>query len=598
MADDKKILLPNVVPVKLLADELNVSPSEVIKKLIQSGVLATINESVDFDTAAIIADEFGYVAEIESSAEPESISSDEGKGKKKKFKLRPPVVTVMGHVDHGKTKLLDAIRSTNVIDTESGGITQHIGAYQTSIEIEENGKKQKRLVTFLDTPGHEAFSAMRAHGANITDMVILVVAADEGVKPQTIEAISHARAAKVPIIVAINKIDKPEADPDRVKRELSDQKLIPEEWGGKTPMVPVSATTGKNIDGLLEVVALTADIEDLKVSYDSPAKATVIESKILPGKGAVATAIIREGTLRPTDTVVYGDEFAKIRFIEDWHGGRVKEAGPSDPILIAGFKKVPKVGITLTVVKDEKSAKEITEKLKKSGLVKTIAKPIGLGEVSKEASEGKLKELNLIVKADMKGSLEAIKSSLEEISSEGIQLKIIFDGVGTITESDINLAVASKAVVLAFRVPVPPLVLKLADSKGIKISRYEIIYQLIDEVVAALEGMLEPEIVETEIGQIEVIKQFFKDKEGGVVGGKVISGKVTPGTKIEVMRGIKKIADLKTESVQIGQEKVNKATKGMECGVKYKGGSIRFRPKDILKFILVEEHLKTVKRRV
>lgn len=592
----KTITLPDVVPVKLLAEELGVPATEIIKKLMMSGVMATINESIDYDTASIIADEFGFSVELHEE-ELKSEVADQDIDKKRTMVSRPPVVTIMGHVDHGKTKLLDAIRNTKVIETESGGITQHIGAYQTTVEMKDGNKKQERVITFLDTPGHEAFSKMRAYGANITDVIILVVAADEGVKPQTIEAISHAKAAKVPIIVAINKMDKPEADPDRVKRELSEYNLIPEEWGGKTAMMPVSAKTGMGLEELLEVIVLTADLEDLKAPIDTPARAMIIESKVQSGKGAVATVIIQEGILKNSDYFVYDEEFAKVRFMEDWHGKRIKEAKPSDPVLVAGFKKPAKTGSILKVVASEKLAKEITVDAQKTAMVRTIKKGSSLAALSQEAKEGKIKDLNLIVKCDVKGSLDAIKGSLEEISSEHVMSKILSEGIGAVTESDVNLAISSNAAILAFRVTIPPQVLKLAETNNVKISKYEVIYELIDDVTAALEGMLEPEIIETKIGKLEVIKQFHKEKDRGVVGGKVISGKITPGTKIEVFREEEKIGELKTDAIKIGAEKVNQVEKNSEAGISYIG-EYKAKPKDILEFILVEEKVRTLKKRI
>lgn len=591
---EKKIInLPSVVPVKQLAAELGIEPVEVIKKLMLSGVLATINESVDYDTAAIIADEYDTEVRVLVENEPEQEENPENEAKKKQ---RPPVVTIMGHVDHGKTKLLDAIRKTNVIDTESGGITQHIGAYQTKVEIKDGKKKIERIITFLDTPGHEAFSAMRAHGANITDIVVLVVAADEGVKPQTVEAISHARSAKVPIVVAINKMDKPGADPDKVKRELSEYKLIPEEWGGKTPMVPLSAITGENIDKLLEILALTADLEGLNVAYDCPARGMVIESKVQPGKGPTASVVIQEGTLNTGDFLIFGGDFAKVRFMEDWTGKRIKKATPSDPVLVAGFKRAPKVGSIIKAVKDEKTAKQITEKLIKESATRTISRGTGLKDVSEAAKLGEMKDLNIILRADVKGSLEAIKGSLEDISSDFVRVKVISEGVGSVTESDVNLALASQAVVLSFHSSVPPQVLKLAESNKIKISKYDIIYQLIDDVTAALEGMLEPEIVETKIGKLKILKVFHREKDRGVVGGKVVSGKVTPGTKIIVYREKEILGELKTNIVQLGQEKVNVVESGDECGISY-SGNLKLKVGDVLEFILVEERLRTLKKK-
>ncbi len=592
--EENKISLPAVVPVKMLADELGVSAVEVIKKLMMNGVAASINESIDYDTASIIADEFGVVASQVDEVSEEKQTRDNIDYKLEK---RPPIVTIMGHVDHGKTKLLDAIRNTNVIETESGGITQHIGAYQTKIEISDKGKKTQKTITFLDTPGHEAFSKMRARGANITDIVILVVAADEGVKPQTIEAISHAKAAKVPIIVAINKMDKPEADPDRVKRDLSEYNLVPEEWGGKTPMIPVSAKTGQNLEELLEMVILTAEVEELTAPIDAPAEAMIIESKVQSGKGAVASVIIERGILKQGDVIIYDDEFCRVRFMENWLGVRIKEARPADPVLVAGFKKAPKVGSTMKVVKDEKAAKEIVVNLQKSSSAKTIKKGSGLADFSQEAKDGKIKELSIILRADVKGSLDAIKESLEDITSEDVKLSLASEGIGAITESDINLAIASHAVIIAFRVPVPPAVLKLAEANKIKISKYDIIYELIDEITAALEGMLEPEIVETILGRLEILKVFRKEKDKGIVGGKVISGKVSPGTKIRVYREDEIIGELKTDAVKVANEKVNQVDKNFECGISYLGDA-KLKEGDILEFVLVEEKLKTLKKRI
>jgi len=389
---DKKISLPVVVPIRTLSEKIGISPSGIVAKLIQNGVMATINESIDFETASIIADEFGFETreEKERGNEVHFESS-----KKPKIEIRPPVVTIMGHVDHGKTKLLDRIRQTNVIDQESGGITQHIGAYQTVISLQsKSGKKSERTITFIDTPGHEAFSMMRARGANITDIVILVVAADDGVKPQTIEAISHAKAAKVPIIVAINKIDKPEADQEMVKRELSDQGLIPEEWGGKTIMVPVSAKDGTNIHELLEMIILNADLAELKADINKPAKGVIIESKMQPGKGVVATILIQEGIIHVGDSIIFDDESAKIRILEDWTGKRIKEAGPSMPVLVSGFKNIPRSGSIIKAAPDEKTAKTIAESNKKQKNVKGFSSGTGLVEISKQAKEGKIKELN------------------------------------------------------------------------------------------------------------------------------------------------------------------------------------------------------------
>lgn len=590
-----KVLLPGVVPIKHLAQVLEISPTEIIKKLMESGILATINESIDFDTAAIIASEYGIDAQKEEETSSVTLDKQDQTVKKE---MRPPVVTIMGHVDHGKTKLLDSIREAHVIETESGGITQHIGAYQTKVPAKDaSGKKGERKITFLDTPGHEAFSSMRAQGANITDIVVVVVAADEGVKPQTIEAISHAKAAKVPIIIAINKMDKNEADPDKVKRELSEQMLVPEEWGGKTPMIPVSAKTGQGIDKLLEVILLTADMEELSAPIATNARGTVIEAKVQSGKGAIATVIIQDGTLRPGDVIVFDNEYAKVRFLEDWTGVRIKQALPSDPVLVAGFKKVPKVGNIIVGVKDEKTAKSIIEDRIKKNIVKGVSSVSGLAEVSRAAKEGeKITELNIILRADVKGSLDAISDSLKELSESDIKINIVSSGIGAITESDINLAIASKAIVLAFRVSIPPNVLKLAEANKIKISKYEVIYDLINDITAALEGLLEPEIIETIIGKLEVIKVFFKSGKKGIAGGKVISGKISPGTKINILREDNKIGEAKTELIQIGGERINQVEKGNECGVSYLSET-KLKQGDILEFVMTEEKIRTIKKK-
>lgn len=592
---DKQITLPEVVPIRTLAEKLEKSTSEIVGKLIANGVMATINESVDYDTASIIADEYGF--EVVAEEETEEETSFESK-REKNIEMRPPVVTIMGHVDHGKTKLLDAIRKTNVIESESGGITQHIGAYQASVELtDKSGKKSKKVITFIDTPGHEAFSMMRAQGANVTDIIVLVVAADDGVKPQTIEAISHAKAAKVPIIVAINKIDKPDADPERAKRELSDQGLIPEEWGGKTPMIPVSAKEGTNIDDLLEIIVLTSDLADLKSDTNQYARGIVIESKVQAGKGPVATILVQDGTLSVGDSVTYSDESAKIRILEDWTGKRIKSAGPSTPVLASGFKSVPPVGSVIKSAPDEKSARAIADQIKKQRTVKGVASGTGLAQVSEQAKEGKIKELKIILRADVQGSLDAIKASLSEIHSDDIKVKIIAGSVGSVTESDINLAVSSQAVVIAFKVVVPPNVRKLAEQSKIKISKYDIIYQLLDDIIAALEGMLEPEIIETRIGKMKILKIFLTEKTSGIFGGKVTSGEITPGTKIEIMRDDAKIADLKTVAVKSGQTNVNKVAQNEECGISY-SGSARIKESDIAEFIRVEEVVKSIKKKV
>jgi len=583
--------IPDVIPVRKLAEVLNQTATSVVSKLFANGVQASINESVDFDTAAIIADEFNYEAKRVSLKE-ESDKVDDEFAQVKKIP-RSPVITVMGHVDHGKTKLLDMIRQTNVVDMESGGITQHIGAYQVPVEIKQDKKTEKRLLTFLDTPGHEAFSTMRAHGANITDIVVLVVAADDGVKPQTIEAISHARAANVPIIVAINKIDKPDADQDKVKRELAEQNLIPEEWGGQTPMIPVSAKTGENVSTLLEIIALTADMATLTSHQGIPGRGVVIESKIKSGLGPVATILVQDGTIQTSDIMVVGNSLSKIRTMEDDRGRRVKEASASCPVQVSGFKTLPKVGDRMHVYATEKEAHEkLNADLKKNNAKSAIS--TGLGEASRAIKQGEAKELNLILKADTQGSLEAIKNSLEDIQSDEVRVNFIHSGIGEVSESDIQLASSSQAVILAFRVATPPAVKRLADSQKCTVSRYDIIYELIDDIKATLEGLLEPEIVETEVGRLKVIKQFRSIPNGGIVGGLVTKGMMRNGVKFRVKRNDELIGEGVINEIHIGPNPTPEAEVNSECGLNFTG-NIKFKPDDIIEAYQTEEIIKRLK---
>lgn len=585
-----QITIPNIIPVRKLAETMGQSPSDVVAKLFANGVHATINESVDFDTAAIIADEFNI------TVEKETIKGDATapiKSNKVKLISRPPVVAVMGHVDHGKTTLLDTIRSANVVAGESGGITQHIGAYSVEVKFKEKGKQQKRRLTFLDTPGHEAFSTMRAHGANVTDIVVLVVAADDGVKPQTIEAISHARAAGVPIIVAINKIDKPEANPEKVKRELSDQNLVPEECGGKTSMIPVSAKKNTGIETLLETICLTADLMDYKAVVNQPSTGIVIESKTKPGLGPTATILIQSGTLKIRDHILIDDQIGKVKTMEDENGLRLKMATPSMPVQISGFKRVPQAGRLLQSTSDEKTAKEILESRLKENVVKS-AITRSLGEVSRAIKQGKIKQLNLILKADVQGSLEAIKNSLSDIKSDEVGVNFVSAGIGDITESDVNLATTSRAIIIAFNIGVPPQIKRLADSQGIQISRYTIIYELIDEIKSALRGLLVPEIVETEVGKLKILKIFRRTQNDGIVGGLVTKGALRPNLKFNALRGDEKLGSGTIDSVKIGPDDVNSAPQNSECGVHYQG-ALKFKPDDIIEAYQVEEIVKTIK---
>ncbi len=581
------IEVPQVVPVRRLSELLGVPVVKVIQILMGYGVRATINESVDFDTAAIVADELGLTIQL-----PLSIGAEtKPRGDSGKVIARPPVVTVMGHVDHGKTKLLDTIRRTNVVATESGGITQHIGAYQ--VEIKDD-KGKGRLITFLDTPGHEAFSALRAHGANITDIVILVVAADDGVKPQTIEAVSHAKAANVPIIVAITKMDKPEADLERTKRQLVDIDLLPEEWGGKTVIAPVSSITGEGIPALLELILLTADVAEFTAPADGQTSGIVIESHQATGIGAVATVLVQSGTLEVGMTIAFGSTYAKIRFMENDLGKRVPTAAPSTPVRIAGLKSVPEFGEMFHEVANEKVARELVEK---TGIARNVrsVKHVGLGELSEAIAEGNLKELNIILKADVQGSVEAIRSSLDELSTEEVAIKIIHEGVGDVSESDINMALATHGLIVSFRVTIPPTIRKYAAQKGVKISSYDIIYQLIDDLFDALSGLLEPEIIEIKLGALEILQIFKSSKSAGIVGGRVKSGVVEKQAKASIMRDGEKIGEATVIRVQREKSVVDKVEAGTECGLLI-DSSVLPRVGDSLEFFKLEEHIRRLNR--
>lgn len=550
----KRVELPATIVVRDFATLLALPVGKVIGELVKNGLMATLNNSIDFDTAAIVADELGFEAHRENSVQDEvvhDVNLDEERA------ARPPVVTVMGHVDHGKTKLLDAIRQTNVVAQESGGITQHIGAYQVKVK--------DRLVTFLDTPGHEAFAALRAHGANITDLVILVVAVTEGVRPQTIEALSHARAANVPIIVALNKIDLPDANPDRTKKELADHGLIPEEWGGKTIMVPVSAKSGDNLEQLLDMVLLVADVADLKARAQGRAVGVVIESHLQAGLGPLASVLVQEGTLAVGDALTVGSSYGKIRVMQDWRGKKLTTATPGTPIQIAGLRDVPHFGDRVRVVTDEKTARLLVET--KSAVRKTLT----LANLSAAIKDGTTKELPIVLKADVQGSLEAIKQSLENLSTEEVAVKLISAGIGAVSDSDVQLAGTAHALVLAFRVPVLPSAKKLTEQMAIHISRYEIIYQLIDEVSAALAGLLAPEIIEVELGRLLVMKVFRTTASEAILGGRVLDGQIERNAFARVLREGSSIGEGKIRTLQ--REKVSAASvaKGFECGLGLEG---------------------------
>ena len=582
------IEVPHVVPIRRFAELLQVPVTKILQILLGYGVRATINESIDFDTAAIVADELGLTISQPTPVTNQSVGFDTTN---EAVITRPPVVTVMGHVDHGKTKLLDFIRKTKVVETESGGITQHIGAYQ--VEVLDD-KKAKRLITFLDTPGHEAFSALRAHGANITDIVILVVAADDGVKPQTLEAVSHAKAANVPIIVAITKIDKQEADLERTKRQLADIELLPEEWGGKTVIAPVSSITGQGISDLLDMILLTADVNEYKAPITGPVSGGVVESHLAPGLGPVATVLIQQGTLTPGTTVVFQNTYGKVRSMENYLGKRITEALPSSPVRIAGLRAVPEFGELFHQVENEKVAREMVTKAEQQRAIRSV-KHLGLGEISEAIADGTLKELNIIIKADAQGSLEAIRNSVLELSTSDVAIKLVYEGIGDVSESDINMAVASHALIVAFRVTVPPPIRKFAAQKDIKITLYDIIYKLIDDLFDALAGLLEPEVVDVNLGKFEILKIFKASKKAGIVGGRVIKGTIERNALAKIIRGEEIIGQAKITQLQREQTVVDKVENGTECGLSV-DSPINLKPGDFLEAYKQEERTKKLER--
>ena len=535
--------------------------ADVIKKLLGYGIMATINQEIDYDTAYLVAQEFGITAKKKTVVTDEDILFDETEDREEDLQPRPPVIVVMGHVDHGKTSLLDAIRKTNVIEGEAGGITQAIGAYQVKIN--------DRLITFLDTPGHEAFTAMRARGAQITDIAILVVAANDGVMPQTVEAINHAKSAGIPIIVAINKIDLPDANPDKVKQELMKYELVPEEWGGDTIFVPISAKTGKNIDQLLEMVLLEADVLELKANPDKQSKGAVIEARLDKSKGAIATVLVQRGTLDVGDTIVVGSSIGRIRAMKDDKGKKVKTAGPSTPVEIMGLTEVPEAGETFYEVKNEKVAKHLIEKRKNQAREKAINQgtKITLDNLFSQMEEGKLKVLNLIVKADVQGSVEAVKQALEKLENEEVRVKVIHAAAGAVNQSDVTLAKVSNAIIIAFNVRPDSTAKEIAEKDEVEIKQYSVIYQAIEDVEAAMKGMLEPKYEEKVIGNVEVRQTFRISNVGTIAGAYVLSGKVERNAGVRVIRDNIVIHEGHLSTLKRFKDDVKEVGKGFECGM-------------------------------
>ncbi|MCX7710959.1 MAG: translation initiation factor IF-2, partial [Clostridia bacterium] len=576
------ITIPESITVKDLAESLKKTSTDIIKKLMGLGVMATLNQEVDFDTATLIADEFGVKVEKQVVVNEEDILFDDADDKDEDLVPRPPVVVVMGHVDHGKTSLLDAIRETNVIESEAGGITQHIGAYTVKIH--------DRNITFLDTPGHEAFTAMRARGAQVTDIAILVVAADDGVMPQTIEAINHAKAANVSIIVAINKIDKPGANPDRVKQELTEYGIVAEEWGGDAIMVPVSAKKRMNIDSLLEMVTLAADVLELKTNPNRQAKGTIIEAKLDKARGPVATVLVQRGTLNIGDSIVTGTTVGRIRAMTDDKGHKVKKAGPSTPVEILGLPEVPEAGEIFYAITDEKVARQLADKRKlkqREQQMKASAK-VSLEDLFTQIKEGKVKDLNIIVKADVQGSVEAVKQSLEKLSNDEVRVKIIHGGVGAINEADVTLASISNAIIIGFNVRPGANVQEAASNAGVDMRLYRVIYNAIEDVQAAMKGMLEPTFKEVVLGHAEV-RQIFKVSGVGTIGGcYVTDGKIARNSEVRIVRNGIVVHEGKLDSLKRFKDDAKEVAQGFECGMQIERYN-DIKEGDIIEAFIMEE---------
>jgi translation initiation factor IF-2 len=585
VSEPKTVPIAPVVGVGELADKLGLPVTRVIGELMKNGVMATINEQIDFDTASIISGDLGVeivpeVAEVVAATPTTVLAEGEGT-------LRPPVVAVMGHVDHGKTSLLDAIRQTNVAKGEAGGITQHIGAYQI--------KRNDRWITFLDTPGHEAFSAIRAHGARLTDVAVIVVAADDGVKPQTREAIRYAQEAGNQIVIAINKIDKEGADTNRVRQELAELELVPEEWGGKTVMVDVSAKSGEHIDKLLDLVLLVADLEDLRARPDGPSEGVVIETHLETGKGPVATVLVQHGQLHVGEYVVAGGTYAKVRSLADWRGKRIKVAAPGMPAVITGLKAAPAFGDVFYAVETEKLARERSVANQRQSSTKSMVrvKSIDASDLATAITAGKVQELNVVVKADVQGSLESLLSSLDELKNEEVAVRVVSSGLGDVNESDVNFAATAGAIVLGFNISLGSAVKQLANREKVQIRLYRVIYELLDDIRHGLESLLKPEVVETAVGELKILGVFKTTRTAVICGGEVTSGKAIPGALVRIMRGKEAIGAGSVVSVQKEQNKVSEAVEGEQCGLNI-ATSNGIQVGDVLQFYQTEERRRTL----
>ena len=578
----KEITIPETITVKDLAQEMKKTSGEVIKKLFNYGIMATINNTIDFDTAFLVAEEFGITANKKQEVKEEDILFDETEDRAEELESRPPVVVVMGHVDHGKTSLLDAIRSTHVIEGEAGGITQHIGAYKVNVKGRE--------ITFLDTPGHEAFTAMRARGAQITDIAILVVAADDGVMPQTVEAINHAKAAEIPIVVAVNKIDLPGANVEKIKQELMEYELVPEEWGGDTIYVPISAKKQLNIDNLLEMVLLVADMKELKANPHKQAKGTVIEARLDKAKGAIASILVQRGTLDEGDTIIVGKSIGRIRAMKNDKGQKVKKAGPSTPVEVMGLTEVPEAGDTFYEVKDEKMAKHLIERRKRQEREQALAETnkVTLNNLFEKMESENLKQLNIIVKADVQGTAQALKQSLEKLSNDEVKVKVIHAVAGAVTESDVQLAKAGKCIIIAFNVRPVNTAKDMAEKQNVEIKQYSVIYQAIEDVEAAMKGMLDPVYEEKVIGNAIVRQTFRVSGVGTIAGAYVSDGRIERNAGVRVIRENVVIHDGKLISLKRFKDDVKEVTKGYECGLQIEGYN-DVKEDDVLEFYVMEE---------
>lgn len=559
------VITTDNLTIKILSEKIGKPVAEIVKKCMLLGMMLNINSPIDFTTAELVAGEFGITLEknVGKTAEQtllESVNAQENTN----LKPRPPIVTVMGHVDHGKTSLLDAIKKTNVIQTEAGGITQHIGAYSVNVK--------DRKITFIDTPGHEAFTAMRARGAQVTDIAVLVVAANDGIMPQTIEAINHIKAAKVPMVVAINKIDVPEANVERIKQQLTEHDVLPEEWGGDTICVPISAKQGINIDKLLEMILLVADVEDLKANYDAPAVGTVLESKVDRGRGIVATIIIKEGTLKIGDYVICGLSSGRVRAMMDYTGKNVVKAEPSMAVSVVGLNQVPDAGESAYVV-DEKLAKDILyERLTKVQQEKAKQNNgMSLEDFLQQSADSEMKVLKIIVKADVQGSAEAVKQTLEKIRNDEVKVQCIHSGVGSITESDVVLAKASNALIIGFNIKPEAKAKVLADRNNVEVKLYKIIYEAVDEITNIINGMQAPKYQENVVGHVEIRKIFKVSSLGNIAGSYVLDGVVNRNAKVRLLRNNEEVVATSIESLQMGKDDAKQVKAGFECGIRLKG---------------------------